>query len=191
MEREGYLILDPARLEESSSIAHSAFMTLALLYAPPPRRAQEIATLSQRILQQQRRDSSYKVYFHDLPNEGEEVYAGEAMPALLETYQQLKDTCYLQSVEHAFSYYDRQYFQLAYVTEDVLVFFANWQSQVCRFLFECTQSAEIKQDVTDDLCRLHDQTIAGDFYENIERLPAQQVSIKGLVPWKDLTTPMH
>ena len=36
VEREGYLILDRRRLEEPSSIAHSAFMILALLHAPPP-----------------------------------------------------------------------------------------------------------------------------------------------------------
>ena len=45
MEREGHLILDPGRLEEPSSIAHSAFMILVLLHAPPPnetRRSQQI-----------------------------------------------------------------------------------------------------------------------------------------------------
>lgn len=178
VEREGYLILDPSRLQEFSSIAHSAFMTLTLLHASPPRRTQQIAALAQGILQQQRSDGSYKVYFHDLPDEGEELYAGEAMLALLQAYRQLQDSRYLQSAEHGFSYYDRQYFQRACVAEDILVFFANWQSQACRLLFECTQSSGIKQDVTDYLCRMHDQIIAWGFYENIERHPIQQVSVE-------------
>ncbi|SDY19746.1 hypothetical protein SAMN05421755_10116 [Nitrosomonas sp. Nm33] len=178
MKREGYLILAPIRLEEPSSIAHSAFMILALLHAPPPRRIQQISALAQGILRQQRSDGSYKVYFHDLPDEGEELYAGEAMLALLETYRQLKDARYLQSVECAFSYYDRQYFQHARVAENILVFFANWQSQACRLLFEYTQSAEIKQDITDYVCRMHDQIIQQGFYENIEHHPTLQVSVE-------------
>jgi hypothetical protein len=178
VERGEYLILDPRRLEEPSSIAHSAFMILALLHAPPPRRADEIAALAGGILRQQRPNGSYKVYFHDMPDHGEELYAGEAMLALLETYRQLPDTRHLQSVERAFSYYDAQYFRRAGVAEDMLVFFANWQSQACRLLFACTQSAGIKQDVADYVCRMHDQIIKRGFYENVERDPAAQVSVE-------------
>jgi hypothetical protein len=176
VERGEYLILDPRRLEEPSCIAHSAFMILALLHAPPPRRTREVAALAGGILRQQRPNGSYKVYFHDLPDHGEELYAGEAMLALLETYRQLQDTRYLQSVERAFSYYDAHYLGLALVTEDMLVFFANWQSQACRLLFECTPSAGIKQDVADYVCRMHDQIIKRGFYQNVERDPAAQVS---------------
>ena len=178
VERDGYLILDPRRLEEPSSIAHSAFMILALLHAPPPRRTRQIAALAEGILRQQKPNGSYKVYFHDLPDHGEELYAGEAMLALLETYRQLQDTRYLQSVERGFSHYDAQYFRRARVADDMLVFFANWQSQACRLLFECTQSARIKQDVADYVCRMHDQIIERGFYENVERHPAQQVSVE-------------
>ncbi|SEL52952.1 hypothetical protein [Nitrosovibrio tenuis] len=181
VERDGYVILDPHRLEEPSSISHSAFMILALLHAPPPketRRARQIAALADGILRQQRPNGSYKVYFHDLPDQGEELYAGEAMLSLLETYRQLKDSRYLQSVERGFFYYDAQYFRRDHVAEDMLVFFANWQSQLCRLLFEYTQSAGIKQDVADYLCRMHDQIIERGFYENVERHPAQQVSVE-------------
>lgn len=176
MECNGYLILDPGRLEEPSSIAHSAFMILALLHAPPPRRTRQIAALAEGILRQQRPDGSYKVYFHNLPDQGEELYAGEAMLALLETYRQLQDTRYLQSVERGFSHYDAQYFRRARVTEDILVFFANWQSQACRLLFESTQNVGIKHDVADYVRRMHDQIIEQGFYENVGRHPAQQVS---------------
>lgn len=178
VKRDGYLILDPARLEEPSSIAHSVFMILALLHAPPPRSAQQIAALAEGILRQQRPSGSYKVYFHDLPDHGEELYSGEAMLALLQAYRQLQDIRYLQSVERGFSHYDAQYFQQARVAKDMLVFFANWQSQACRLLFECTQSAGIKQDVADYVCRMHDQIIKRGFYENVERYPARQVSVE-------------
>ncbi len=106
VEREGCLIVDPARLAEPSSIAHSAFMILALTGAQPPRETRRITALADGILRQQRPDGSYKVYFHDLPDQGEEIYAGEAMLALLETCRQAPDTLYLESVERGFSYYD-------------------------------------------------------------------------------------
>jgi hypothetical protein len=48
VERDGYPILDPHRLEEPSSIAHSAFMILALLHAPSERESDKIAGLACR-----------------------------------------------------------------------------------------------------------------------------------------------
>lgn len=177
VERDGYLILDPRRLEEPSSIAHSAFMILSLLHAPPPRRAQQITALGEGILRQQRPNGSYKVYFHDLPDHGEELYAGEAMLALLETYRQSQDSRYLQSAERGFSHYDGQYFRHGHVAEDLLVFFANWQSRACRLLFECTQNTGIKQDVADYVFCMHDQIIERGVYKDVERHPDQQVSV--------------
>ncbi|MDE2367119.1 MAG: hypothetical protein KGM95_09325, partial [Betaproteobacteria bacterium] len=177
-EHNGYLILDPGRLEEPSSIAHSAFMILALLHAPPPRRASQITALAEGILRQQRPDGSYKVYFHDLPDEGEELYAGEAMLALLETWRQFPDNRYLQSAEQGFFHYDAQYFRRDRVAEGLLVFFANWQSQACRLLFECTQNTGIKQNIADYVCRMHDRIIGRGFYGDVERYPARQVSVE-------------
>ncbi|HKQ78029.1 MAG TPA: hypothetical protein VJ810_30305 [Blastocatellia bacterium] len=177
MEREGYLILDPGRLEEPSSIAHSAFMILALTGAPPPLKTRQIAALADGILRQQRQNGSYKVYFHDLPDQGEELYAGEAMLALLETYRQAPDARYLESVERGFSYYDAQYFRRGRVAKDILVFFANWQSQACRLLFEFTTQQALKREVASYVFRLHDQIIERGFYEGVERHPARQVSV--------------
>jgi hypothetical protein len=177
-EHDGYLILDPRRLGEPSSIAHSAFLTLALLHAPPPRSTRQIAALSEGILRQQRTDGSYRVYFHDLPDEGEELYAGEAMLALLEAHRRLGDARYLRSVERGFSYYDRQYFRRDCVAADVIVFFANWQSQACRLLFECSPSDALKAEVAGYVYRLHDQIIDRGFYEDVERHPARQVSVE-------------
>ena len=191
VEREGYLILDRRRLEEPSSIAHSAFMILALLHAPPPIKTRQIAALAEGILRQQKQNGSYKVYFHDLPDRGEELYAGEAMLALLETYRHLQDTRYLQSVERGFSHYDVQYFRRARVADDMLVFFANWQSQACRLLFECTQSAGIKQDVAGYVCRMHDQIIERGFYENVERHQPNRCRWRWPAPWRASMTHMR
>jgi hypothetical protein len=178
VERDEYLILDPLRLEEPSSIAHSAFMLLALLHASPPRRTSTIVALAEGILRQQRAGGSYKIYFHDLPDDGEELYAGEAMLALAETHRQLHDPRYLQSVERGFSYYDTHYYRRGRVTEDILVFFANWQSQACRLLFECTRNAALAQDVAAYVFRMHDEIIDRGFYEDVERHPTGQVAVE-------------
>jgi hypothetical protein len=178
VERDGYVILDAHRLEEPSSIAHSAFTILALLRAPPPRRARQIAALAAGILHQQRPDGSYQVCFEDLPDYGEELYSGEAMLALMETYRQFREARYLQSVERGFSFYHAHYFDRGRVTEDALVFFANWQSQAGRLLCECSRSAALQQDVAQYLCRMHDQIIRRGFYESVLRHPARHVSVK-------------
>jgi hypothetical protein len=175
--RDGYLILDPRHLGEPSSIAHSAFMALALLHAPPPRDCRRIAALAEGILWQQRPDGSYRVYFDDLPDEGKYLYAGEAMLALLEAYRDLRDDRYLRSVERGFSYCDTQYDRPGRVANDVLVFFADWQSQAGRLLLECNPDGPLKQAVTSYIYRLHDRIIARGFYEEIEHQPEWQVSV--------------
>jgi hypothetical protein len=178
VECDGCLILDQRRLEEPSSIAHSAFMVLALLRAPPPRPTHQIAALAAGILRQQRPDGSYKVYFDDLPDYGEELYSGEAMLALMESYRQFREERYLHSVARGFSFYDAQYFGCGRVTRDSLVFFANWQSQSCRLLFESSRSPLVKQDVANYLYRMHDQIIGQGFYESVQRHPALHVSVE-------------
>jgi hypothetical protein len=176
--REGYFILDAHQLEEASSIAHSAFMILALLHAPPPPRARQVAALAAGILRQQRPDGSYKVCFEGLPDYGEELYSGEAMLALTETYRHCGDERYLRSVERGFSFYDTQYFSRGRVAEDLLVFFANWQSQACRLLFASSRDSVLQQGVANYLCRMHDQIIRQGFYESVEQHPARHVSVE-------------
>src|SRR5262249_43234228 len=66
--QDGYLIVDSSRLNEPSSIAHSAFMILAFLYSPLSLELQEISLLADGILHQQRPDGSYKIYFDDIPD---------------------------------------------------------------------------------------------------------------------------
>ncbi|HET9982648.1 MAG TPA: hypothetical protein VFQ38_03640 [Longimicrobiales bacterium] len=178
VERDDALILDPERLEEPSSIAHSAFMILALLHAPSRRWTRRVAALASGILHQQRPDGSYKVYFHDVPDDGEELYAGEAMLALMESYRHSRDPRHLESVERGFSYYDAEYFRRGRVAADMLVFFANWQSQACRLLAESTPSAALEREVADYVFRMHDRILDRGFYEDVERNPARQASVE-------------
>jgi hypothetical protein len=176
--RDRYMILDPQRLGEPSSIAHSAFMILSLLYAPSGRHNRQAGALAEGILQQQRPNGSFKIHFNDLPDHGEELYAGEAMLALLESYRQLRNKLYLDSAQRGFSYYDAQYFRQDRVTEDALVFFANWQSQACRLLFEYSESDSLKKEVADYVFRMHDRIIAGGFYEGVQQRPGLQASVE-------------
>jgi hypothetical protein len=177
VERDDYSILDPRRLGEPSSIAHSAFMILAELHARSAEAAR-VAALATGILRQQRPDGSYRVHFEDLPDHGEELYAGEAMLALMETYDRFPDERYLESVEQGFRYYDAEYFSRGRVSEDMLVFFANWQSQACRRLFEATRSAAVKQGIADYLHRMHDRIAEQGFYDSVERHPRGCVSVE-------------
>jgi hypothetical protein len=176
--RDGQAILDSRRLEEPSSIAHSAFMILALLHDPARRESEKIAALAEGILRQQRADGSYKVHFEALPDEGEELYAGEAMLALGECYGRAADVRCLRSVERAFAFYDAEYFGRGRVTDDIVVFFANWQSQACRLLFEQTESPTLKRDVAAYLRRLHDRVIELGFYAGVGTHPERQVSVE-------------
>ena len=178
MQHEGALILDPHRLGEPSSIAHSAFMILALLHAPPPRKDKEIAALAEGIVRQQRPDGSYAVYFDDLPDSGEELYAGEAMLALLETYRALGEHRLLDSATRAFAYYDERYFRGGRVTNVLLVFFANWQSQACRLLFEHADSPALAARVAEYVFGMQDRIVRLGFFDAVERSPDEQVSVE-------------
>ena len=175
---DDYAILDPRRIGEPSSIAHSAFMMLALLYAPQPKRVDEIALLGEGILRQQRGDGSYKIYFSDLRDTGEEFYPGEAILALLEACRWIEDERYLRSAEQGVSYYRSDYFEAGRVSSDLLVFFANWQSQACRLLLQETKDSRLKQNVANYVFLLHDQIIEEGFYNEIERHPAYQSSVE-------------
>src|ERR1700752_5233871 len=75
IEMDGYLVLNSRCLQEPSSIAHSAFLLLAILNAPgtpanPLASDPAPALLAEGILRQQRLDGSYRVYFEDMPDQG-------------------------------------------------------------------------------------------------------------------------
>jgi hypothetical protein len=178
VEHDETLIVDPRRLREPSSIAHSAFVILALLHSPPPSRSKEIQALAEGILRQQRQDGSYQVFFDDLPDAGEELYAGEAMLALLETHCAFGGDRLLESATRAFAYYDEKYFRRGQVTDDILVFFANWQSQACRLLFETADAPELATRVAAFIYAMHDHVIQLGFFDTVARHPERQVSVE-------------
>jgi hypothetical protein len=176
VERDGYAIVAPGG--ESSSIAHSAFMVLALARSDLPDKVQRLAPLADGILQRQREDGSYKIFFDAVPDSGEELYPAEAMLALLEAHRLTGDVRYLDSVERGFAYYKRDYYERGLVAPDAMVFFVNWQSQAGRPLFEATSRPEVKDLVRTFLIELHDRVIASGFYDRVARRPEGQACVE-------------
>jgi hypothetical protein len=176
VERHGYAIVAPRG--EQSSIAHSAFLTLALTRSKLPDKIQRLAPLIEGILYQQRKDGSYKIFFGAQPDSGEELYPGEAMVSLLEAYRLTNDARYICSVERGLAYYKRAYYERGRLQPDYLVFFANWQSQAGRLLFEATEKPKVKELVRAFLFELHDRMIEGGFYDRVARQPEAQACVE-------------
>jgi hypothetical protein len=176
VERDGYAIVAPRG--KPSSIAHSAFLALALSRSEFTDKVQRLAPLIDGILRQQRKDGSYKIFFDAEPDSGEELYPAEAMLSLLEAYRLTKDARCLDSVERGFAYYKRAYYDRGRVQPDVLVFFANWQSQAGRLLFEATTKPKMKELVRAFLFELHDRAIESGFYDRVAREPEAQACVE-------------
>jgi hypothetical protein len=174
--RDGYAIVSPGG--ESSSIAHSAFMALALARSDLPDRVRRFTPLVNGILRQQRQEGSYKIFFDAVPDSGEELYPAEAMLALLEAHRLTGDVRCLDSVERGFAYYKRGYYDQGLVAPDAMVFFANWQSQTGRPLFEATSRPETKDLVRAFLFELHDRVIESGFYDRVARRPERQACVE-------------
>jgi len=175
--RDGTLVLDPQRLGEPSGIAHSAFMVLALLASNLPEREGQIVALAEGILRQQRGDGSYRIYFGAEEDEGVELYPGEAMLALMETYALVHDARYLRSVEHGFEYHCGR-FPSGAVPADLLVFYANWQSQYAALLHPTTLSVTLRNAARDYVFGLHDRILGLQSCEDIERYPTRQATVE-------------
>lgn len=174
--RDGYAIILSGG--ESSSIAHSAFLSLALANSDLPDKVLRLTPLVNGILRQQRENGSYKVFFEAVPDSGEELYPAEAMLALLDAHRLTRDARYLESVERGFAYYKRDYYYQGLVSPDAMVFFANWQSQAGRPLFEVTSRPEVKDLVRAFLFELHDRVIASGFYYRVARTPERQACVE-------------
>ena len=176
VKRDGYAIVAPRG--EPSSIAHSAFLALALARSEFPDKVRRFAPLTDGILRQQREDGSYKIFFDAVADSGEELYPAEAMLALLEAYALTGDARHLDSVERGFTYCKRDYYDRGQVQQDFLVFFANWQSQAGRLLFEATAKPEVKDLVRAFLFELHDRVIESGFYDHVARTPEAQACVE-------------
>lgn len=111
VDRDGALALDAARLGEPSSIAHSAFVILALVESDVSWRHATIAKLADGILRQQRPGGSYAIYFDGERDDGLELYPGEAMLALTSAFPH--DARCAQSVARGFRHYRDRFPPLA------------------------------------------------------------------------------
>lgn len=171
--RDGALILDPMLLGEPSCIAHSAFMLLALLESDVPGREAKITALAEGIMRQQRQDGSYRIHFGDEDDQGIEFYPGEAMLALMQAYALGGDAGYLASVERGFGYHGNRF-----PTPDLLVFYANWQSQYATLLHASTRNGALRSAVRDYIFSLHDQILGAGFYDGIEHRPMRQATVE-------------
>ena len=176
VERDGHAIV--ATRGEPSSIAHSAFLALALARSELPDKVRRFAPLADGILRQQREDGSYKIFFDSVPDSGEELYPAEAMLALLEAHRLTGDADPLESVERGFAHYKRDYYDRGRVQPDLRLFFANWQSQAGRLLFEATARPELKELVRAFLFELHDRIIDRGFYDRVARKPEAQACVE-------------
>jgi hypothetical protein len=176
--RNGRLMLDDARLGEPSGIAHSAFLLLGLLSSELAGREERVLGLAEGVLHQQRQDGSFKIYFGDTPDEGLEFYPGEALLALLETYPLTRDTRYLEAAERGFTWHARRDVRGHRVTPDLLVFYANWQSQYCALLYRHTRKPALRDEVRDHVFALHDRVIHEGFYADVECHPVSQAAVE-------------
>ncbi|MFZ1102209.1 MAG: hypothetical protein WAN86_05085 [Hyphomicrobiaceae bacterium] len=141
VECDEYAMVAPSG--EPSSIAHSAFLALALCRSELPDKIRQLTPLIDGVLHQQRKDGSYKIFFAAEPDSGEELYPAEAMLALLEAYHLTRDARHLDSVERSFVHYKRTYYDRGRVRPDLLVLFANGQSRAGRLLLEATTTPKV------------------------------------------------
>ncbi len=173
---DGALMLDSARLGEPSGIAHSAFMILSLLDSALPDRLTIAVRLAEGIRRQQRADGSFKIYFGRTSDDGLEFYPGEAMLALMHTYATSRDTSLLRSVESGFRYYATRFPPDA--VADLLVFYANWQSQYAAPLAASTRDDALREQARAYISALHDRVLDSAFYDDVERHPHRQATVE-------------
>jgi hypothetical protein len=171
------MFLDSRRLGEPSSIAHSAFLALALLASGSPDRGEIIDDLACGIVDQQREDGSYGIYFGGEPDDGLELYPGEAMLAIMEVYAVTHDPRYLASVERGFAFH-RDRMPASEITPLMLVFHANWQAQYGSLLHEHSRGGPTRAAVRDHVFSLHDRVVRSGFYDRVERSPAAQATVE-------------
>lgn len=105
-------------LGEPASVAHSAMLMLALAADTRPPGAGErlrlLRGLAAGVLHQQRQGGTYQIHFGGKhsprdPDAGWQLYAGEAMLAVLAAHRALRDARLLHSVRRALPAYERLY----------------------------------------------------------------------------------
>jgi hypothetical protein len=171
------LILDPVRLGEPSSIAHSGLLILALRYWDVPARDGLVRGLAAAIAHQQRPDGSLAVYFGGERDDGLEFYPGEALLALVEAWRMTGDPRFLAGAERGLAW-SRDHFDRGRVDPDLLVFFANWQSRYAAILAAESERVDVRDRARSFVFALQDRVVGAGFYDGIDRHPLGQSTVQ-------------
>ncbi|MBD3359755.1 MAG: hypothetical protein GF365_03570 [Candidatus Buchananbacteria bacterium] len=139
------------QIEDNNQIAQNAFILLALQNEPNYPNSQNLQKkFAQALINQQRTDGSYKLYFDQQKLTGINYYPGEAMLALIKYYHLNNDPVYLASVQKAHKYYQK-YWQTNKNTA-----FIPWQTQAAYYLYQETEN----QAIADFIFNMNDWLIA-------------------------------
>eukprot|EP00741_Cyanophora_paradoxa_P013654 tig00020704_g13183.t1 len=117
--------LRESELREPPSVAHSAFLLLFLLafrgrQGRPGEADAAARAVAEGILAQQRGNGSLKIHFDPaLPDDGWELYAGEALLALASAGRAWRDARLLEAVARAFAFYRRAAAALYFAAADL------------------------------------------------------------------------
>eukprot|EP00887_Chlorella_sp_A99_P000542 scaffold17.g542.t1 len=177
-EPEAWCFLDPERLGEPSSVAHSAFLLMALAaWERFPREGEKEALLAEL--------AAGIVYFapHGLPDVGWTLYGGEATLGVLTAYRRLGDERLWQSGacgssrEQTLSNSNIALPRMP-VDPDELVFFANWQSQASRLLAQQTADPQQRAAMCAYVHGLQDAIQHHRFYEAVWQAPGSMAVVE-------------
>lgn len=174
VEDEGALFVDTRPLGEPPGIAHAAFLLLAAIEAGG--HPDTVRGLTEALLRQQRPDGSLKVWFVERGDEGLEFYPGEALVALARVHAALGDPRCHDAVVRGFDWF-RTFHSLRHVDPDLLVFYANWQSQFMALLYRVADPA-LRARVRDELFSLHDALLDVGFWEEVALRPEEQACVQ-------------
>lgn len=137
------------------SIAHKAFLVLALLNPPDyPNRNNLMSQMAVEILNEQQENGSFKT---DRPV-SQDYYPGEAMLALMKLYEETKNRKYLNAVVKALPHY-RNYWR-----ENKNTAFVSWQTQAYFLAYKETKNKELSNFIFEMNDWLVEQNIKAAHY---------------------------
>jgi len=123
--------------ESDVNIGDSAFMILSLIESQKPDFDDVITGLADGILFLQTEAGYIPAYFHSDTDKNQDYLPGEAMLALMSTYEYTGDDKYLKAVQLSYQYY-RDYWR-----ENPNTAFVPWHSRADYQLYQATQNPAI------------------------------------------------
>jgi hypothetical protein len=169
------MTFDGTKLEEPPNISHNAMMILCLAeHRGVKEHLTFIERLSDTIIHQQKSDGSYHIEIGTKRDYGEEFYPGEAMLALVKAFCVTRLQKYYTSVRNAFPYY-REFAEE--VSQDMMVFFANWQTQALVSLYHSSDDAALRKSIKEFILHLQEKIERSSFYKNIQQHPKRCATV--------------